>query len=610
MKIVFSIGFFLALSYIFVFYYADFRHSQTIKTFCQKTGDDYILYFKHSQRTNKKLNILNLRPGKITIKTHPKINNLEFVTYEDIIIKADKVNGNLFQKSIKKNLIVSSIRLFPKSSSIHRIDVNISRKPFFSIYFILFQFVFLFMLACIGLLTIYFLFSLIIKEKNIQNLSAKILLSPIVMLFLTVFIYFILNLDKFLNHFNLYYPLEFFYKTVLFNVGLALSLLALFLVLSLKRQGDKLPFYLPVFIALPVFFLKIPFSIQASADSLLWVINLTFHKIEISFAESLSLMLNKFSFYLFNLVTHTGAETSLIYTGKLIGILFIFSLFFFVNSFTIFSYKKKLLFFILFLTFGFNVLLFGFPEFRYYSLPFLMFSFLAAKKYIGDRNGNIKYLIGSAFLAVLAGLFHGIAYFSFPVILLLPLFKHKKDNGSKKSTFYLTQYSAIVLTVGMVFIIFLTAIKIFGFDLRFNTAVGGFDGRQFISFFPLDIHFPEAVNFLEVGYFISRGWILFITGSFIFLLFIYNWKKRVSLETSDFILFLFGLSQFLIVFFWGFDNGISEFDLYIVPPTLIYLFLIRYLLETIQSEKSGWKYIFIFSLFSPLYLLFVKVIGS
>jgi hypothetical protein len=609
-KILFLIGFFLALSYIFIFCYSDSRQSLVIATSCQKTGDEFSLVFKRSQSTNKKINVLNLRPGLITIRTKQKINDLEFVTYDDLVVKADKVNDHLFQKSIKTNLVVSSIRLLPKSISLSRIDVNIYRKPLFSIYFVLFQFVFLFMLFSLGLLTIYFLFSLMRKGESIQNISSKIMLFPVVMIFLTLFIYVVLNPGKFLNKFNLHYPLEFFTKAVLFNVGLALSLLALYFILSLERKRDKLPFYLPVIVVLPILFIKIPYAVKASADSLLWVLNLTFHKMEISFAESLSLMLNKFTFYLFNLVTHVRAEKSLVYTGKLIGILFIFSLFFFINSFAGFSYKKKLLFFILFLTFGFNILLFGFPEFRYYALPFLMFSFLEAKKYIGDRDGNIKFLIGSAVLAVLAGLFHGIAYFSFPIILLLPLLKRQKDKGRKKGEFYLKQYSAIVLTVGTVFLIFLATINIFGFDLKFNTAVGGFDGRQFISFLPVDVHFPEAVNFLEVGYFISRGWILFITGAFIFLLFISHWKKKISLETSDFILFLFGVSQFLIVLFWGFDNGINEFDLYIVPPTLIYLFLIRYLLETIRSEKNSWKYITIFSLFSPLYLLFVKVIGT
>jgi hypothetical protein len=61
------------------------------------------------------------------------------------------------------------------------------------------------------------------------------------------------------------------------------------------------------------------------------------------------------------------------------------------------------------------------------------------------------------------------------------------------------------------------------------------------------------------------------------------------------------------VLFWGFDLGIREFDLYIAPTTLLYLFLIRYVLGTMRSDKSAWKYIVAFSMFSPLYPLITKV---
>ena len=77
---------------------------------------------------------------------------------------------------------------------------------------------------------------------------------------------------------------------------------------------------------------------------------------------------------------------------------------------------------------------------------------------------------------------------------------------------------------------------------------------------------------------------------------------------SDFILFLFGISQFLVVLFWGFDLGIQDFDLYIAPATLIFLFLLKYFLGMKQTSKIAWKYILIFSLFSPLYLLITKII--
>ena len=607
LKIIFLIGFVLALSGVGAFYYLDFQDNQIVKTSCTKTGDDFVMLFQRQTLNKKKLEILNLRPGRISFATKPKVNRIVLVTDENKIIQTEKRSDNLFQKTLQKNLIVSSIRLIPKSTSISRIDVIISRRPFVSLPFILYQVALLFVTCCIALLTIYFLYAIIFKRQTMQDLPLNVLGVQFIMLIAIFFIFFILHPDEFLNHFDQSDPVRFFAKTALFNLILALVLIALFSIFSLKPRGEKLPLRLAVFASLFIMIVKIPFAVKTSADSLLWILNLSLRKLDISFAESLSLILNKLSFGFFNLITHVNAKTTLIYTGKLVGVLFIFSLFCLINSFQAFSYKKKMLFFVLFSTFSFNVMLFGFPEFRYYSLPFLVFSFLAAQKYMDERKGQVKYLLVAALLAATAGLFHGTAYFSFPVILLLPLLKDRENIGAKKVSFFLKQYAAILLAVGIVACGFFTLIEIFNFNLRFNTAAGGFDGSQFISFFPKNIHFPQAVNFMEIGYFFSRGWIFSITGSFIFLFFAFNWRNTVSLKKSDLVLFLFGISQFVIVLFWGFDLDIREFDLYVAPTTLLYLFLIRYILGTMRSDKSAWKYIVAFSMFSPLYPLITKV---
>jgi len=608
LKIIFLIGFVLALSGVGAFYYLDFQDSQIVKTSCPKTGDDFVMLFQRSALNKKKLEILNLRPGRISFATKPEVNRIVLVTNENEIVQTERKSGHLFQKTLRKNLIVSSIRFIPKSASIGRIDVVIYRKPLVSFPLILYQVAFLFVICCIALLTTYFLYAIIFKRQTMQDLPLNILGIQFIMLIAIFFIFFVFHPSEFLNHFDRSDLGKFFVKTVLFNLIMAIVLVALFSIFSLKRRGEKLPLILAVLASLPIVIVKIPFAVKTSADSLLWVLNLSSRKLDISFAESLSLMLNKLSFGFFNMITHVDAKTTLIYTGKLIGVLFIFSLFCFINSFQTFSYKKKMLFFVLFSTFSFNVLLFGFPEFRYYSLPFLVFSFLAAQKYMDERKDGVKYLLVASMLAATAGLFHGTAYFSFPVILLLPLLKDRENIDAKKIAFFLKKYAVIVLAVGIVACAFFTLIKIFNFDLRFNTVAGGFDGRQFISFIPKNVHFPQAVIFMEIGYFFSRGWILSITGSFIFLFFAFNWRNTVSLKKSDLVLFLFGISQFVIVLFWGFDLGIREFDLYIAPTTLLYLFLIRYILGTMRSDKNAWKYIVVFSLFSPLYPLITRVL--
>lgn len=607
LKALFAGCFIFALSWLAIYTYVDSRSGLIISKPCLKSGDDYILRFKRTKLNKKKFMILDLRPGRIYVKTKPGVNVIEFVTIENTVIEAEKINDNLFKKDLRKNLVIRALRLIPRTASVNRIDVSISRKPVLSFPFLLFQFAFLFIVLGIGSLTLLSLSEMIFRRRPIQELPIRMLVFQFVALIMIVFAYFILNIGEFLSHFDPF-DLRFIGKTAGFNMGLAIVLMILFYLFSLKRSGEKLPVYLPALVSLPIVFLRIPFDIKTSGDSVLWILKLTHQKANISFAESLSLMLNKLLYHLFHSMARVSAETTLTYTGKAFGLLFIFLLFFFVNSFRSFSYKRKLLFFVLSLTFSFNVLLFGFPEFSYYGLPFLMASFLSARKYVSSEDDDRKDLMASAFWAVIAGLFHGAAYFSFPVILLLPLLKYQDPSRLKRKPPFLQHYAVILLVTGAVFASFFALVKISDLHLRFNTAAGGFDGRQFISILPVHSHFPKTVNFLEIGYFFSRGWIFFITGSFIFLVFAFQLKKSISLERSDLVLFLFGLSQFLIVLFWGFDLGIRDVDLYVMPTTMIYLFMTRYLLGTIPSDDRAWKYISIFSIFSPIYPLIMKMI--
>jgi len=388
---------------------------------------------------------------------------------------------------------------------------------------------------------------------------------------------------------------------------------ALFLLLPFRPERRTLPLIGAALASLPILLVKIPFDVKTSADSLLWVFNLIQRNPNISFAESFSLMLNKFLFGVYNLFAHVNERSTLIMTGKLMGVFFIFSFFILINTFEQFTYKKKLLFFLLFSTFSFNILLFGFPEFRYYSLPFLMLALAAARKYLSDSSDNKKYIFLAALMAMTAGLFHGIAYFSFPAILLLPLFKNRGDGfpGGSRLSIFGKRYALIFLAIGFALFVLFLLVKTSHYTLQFHTVSGGFDGRKFISFLPGNIHFPNAVVFLEPSYFISRGWIFLITGSFVFLFFFTQWRKKGSPGKPDLMLLLFGFSQLLIILFWGYDLGIFEFDLYIAPTTFMYLFFIQYFLTPMDAEKNGWKAIIGFSMVSMLYpLVSVMLLGN
>jgi hypothetical protein len=598
----------LALVYVAAFYYLDTRNRLIFKGACVGQ-DSFSLSFQRYHLKKEKFWILNLRPGRILIETDQNIDELKLVTIDQNALPAVKVNDRLFIKEIGNNLVIRSIRLVPRDDSLDRINVRISRKPALSLPFVAYQFAFLFILIGLGLLTILSLYTLIIDRQSPQGPPFTTLLRWFVLLILVVFAFFVTNVDNILAFSGHPDPLKALGRSFLFNLLLAILLTALFLIFSRRPRGLKLPFSMPVLAGLPILFLRIPFDLKSVGDGVLWMLNLTKGNKDISFAESLSLMINKLSFRYARPLIHFDARTTLIYTGKIMGLLFILSLFCLINSFEDLSYKKKLLLFLLLLTFGFNVLLFGLPEFAYYPLPFLIFSVLSAQRYI--RGGDsVKPLILSAFLAIIAGLFHGSAFISFPIILLLPLIKHGRGDESRRSSSFLKPYILTLITAGMTFFGFFMIARALGYNLLFNTAAGGFDGRRLISFLPENIHFPQAVNFIEIGYFVSRGWIFFITGAFIFLIFLFHRKKGLRLTHPDLILFFFGISQFLIILFWGFDLGVREFDLYIAPTALISIYLVKSLVGIIPDDKSSWKYILAFSLFSPAYLLAVMAMGT
>jgi hypothetical protein len=240
------------------------------------------------------------------------------------------------------------------------------------------------------------------------------LVPALLLLVASVFIFFILNVGKILDypgHPDLPKMLR---ASLLFNVLLAILLLVLFYLFSSRSRDQKLPLLLPILVGLPIVFLAVPFVTRSVGDGLLWVLKLGSGSPDISFAEALSLMLNKIVFRFGRPLIGMNARTALITTGKIIGVVSIFALFRLINSFEEFSFRKKLLLFLLALTFGFNLLFLGLPEFRYYPLPFLFLSVFFGQRYL-QPGSPTKPLVLAALLAVVAGLFHGSAFFSLPV---------------------------------------------------------------------------------------------------------------------------------------------------------------------------------------------------
>jgi hypothetical protein len=79
--------------------------------------------------------------------------------------------------------------------------------------------------------------------------------------------------------------------------------------------------------------------------------------------------------------------------------------------------------------------------------------------------------------------------------------------------------------------------------------------------------------------------------------------KRGSPALSDKLLLLAALTQLAIVFFWGFDLNIKDFDLYMIPQTMFCLFLLKKTVgEGFPDERLGRAIalIFLLALASPI----------
>jgi hypothetical protein len=591
----------LALAYVAAIHWLDSGKTLVFEGACGRE-DSYSLRFRQARQKKEKFWILNLRPGRILIETDQDIESLNLVTTEGNVVPALKSSDRLFTRQIRFNLVIGSAELVPRDDSAGSITVRISREPVFSPFLAVYQSAFFFILSSLGFLTILSLSGLILGWEPSREPPLTALVPILLLLIAAVFLFFILNVGGVLDFSGHPNPPRALGAAFLFNVLLAIILLTSFFLFSSRPRGQRLPVLLLLLAGLPIVFVSVPFVTRSVGDSLLWVLNLGSGNPDVSFAESLSLMINKIFFRTGRPLLGMSPRTTLVTTGKFIGLLSVLALFRLINSFAELSFRKKLVLFLVVLTFGFDVLFFGLPEFGYYPLPFLFLAILSAQIYIRPGSSS-KPLVMAAFLAVVAGLLHGSAFFSFPIVLLLPLLKPGRPGEDRSLKSWLKPYALILLAAGATFLAFLGSVKVLGFNLLFNTSAGGFDGRRFISFFPADLHFPRAVNFLEAGYFISRGFIFLITGGFVFLVFLLRSRKGLPLTRADFLLFLFGISQFLVVMFWGLDLGVREMDLYVAPTTLLYVFLAKVFVGSISDERGAWKLILPFALLSPAYLL-------
>jgi hypothetical protein len=396
--------------------------------------------------------------------------------------------------------------------------------------------------------------------------------------------------------------------------GLLLNLLlAVFLAFAfwaLKKVSVK-KIVLPLLFGLLIILLTPKFKFEICGDAVAWLRVISsqpgqfgnYNASTVSFAEALSLLLGKAVLGVLRPTFHQF-EPAAVYTimGKAVGIFYVFILYFFIFRQAALSERQKTLYYVLAAALPASPFFLGYPEFAYFALPFLLLSLILADRYSRQKGGD-HWLLFASLVLTIGGLFHGSAWFSLPVLVLLPFLKMKEFPEPRPLRFL--GRSALLLIGGFLLPLFLLVVvsKLAGTTLVFYTALGGAGKDKFVKLFPTLLRYWNDKNFSEKAYVFLRGWIFLIGFPLPLLFFGSRRARREGPALTDVVFLLAALTQMAIVIFWGFDLNIKDYDLYMIPQTLFCLWLLK---KTISEEffderlSRGIALIFLFALTSPI----------
>lgn len=589
----------LALVYLAAYYYLDFKNNILLFQDCQKTETGFSL---------KPREFLRLRsPADIRFTFNRDIDSLRIVWKEPSqTALPTRISNRQWALIVDEEVHIARIDLVPVQPELRALTMRVTRTPLVRFSFLSIQFLTVFLLA-------YFLWELIlwtgglVLDKNgpsgeIQARLSRASLMAVSPFFLYVFFNLFLY-RRLLREWQV--PLA---KGLLLNLLLAVFLAGAFWGLTKARVK---PIVWPVLFSMLIILTTPKFNLEICGDALIWLRVISsapgqlgnYNATTVSFAESLSVLLGKAVLGVLRSI-FSRFEPAAVYTlmGKAQGIFYVFILYVFVFRQTSLSERQKTLYYVLAAALPAGAFFLGFPEFAYFALPCLLLSLILADRYLRQAGGDHWLLLASLVLTI-GGLFHGSAWFSLPVLLVLPFLKLKEFPRPRPLRFF--GKSVLMLTGGFLLpLLILAAVsELAGTTLVFYTALGGAGADKFVKPFPTLLRYWNDKNFSEKAYIFLRGWIFLIGFPLPLLVLGFRRAKRGSPALSDQLLLLAALTQLAIVFFWGFDLNIKDFDLYMVPQTLLFLFLLKKTVsEGFSDERLGRAIalIFLLALASPI----------
>jgi len=389
-------------------------------------------------------------------------------------------------------------------------------------------------------------------------------------------------------------------KVLAANLGAAVGAALLYLLF----RGARIPLpALAVLLSLLSFPVFLSYKMPVCGDGQVWIEALHEDAWLLRATEFLSYPLVKLVYFLGrSLRPGLSALQAWILTGKAFGVLWLLAVACYVQARPGLSKEKRVLFFLLTVILPGSVFFLGYPEFAHYTLPFLLIGAVMAEKYLG-RRGRRGHLAGAAAFVTGAGLMHAAAFVSLPPLMLAPFLKKRDSGVGKKIGLPAWRESLIPLAVGLVAVgAAFGAAAAWGVPVSFDTVLGGGDRDMFVNI----VRPGEGQTLFGLAYKQDRAW--FVLTAFPLALFLAargreQWK---ALREDDLVLFLIGLPQLMLFFFWNYDLGFRDFDLYVAPLTMMNMFLIARVVDRQPDASSLGRrllLIAVFALTSPAFLI-------
>ena len=390
---------------------------------------------------------------------------------------------------------------------------------------------------------------------------------------------FMLNLAFLTTYFS------FFINTILKGLKTLIATnLSLFVIIAiifafLKTRKNKFALLL-LFSA--VLIINYKFNPEVTGDAVLWGKNHL--KSLIWNSEVLGQLIN---YLLFDAIKFNSFNDIFSLTAKIAAIPYFIFLYLATKKITS-DVNKRIIFFAIILTSTYLIFFLGYPEYAYWAIPAQLVTLFLLLKYLEyPKQGH---LIGIAISLGIGICLHGSTVLIIPAVFIFLFMKTKDAKNSMKTSpgksgmkMLLGFSIKFVFFIILILLCFQTIPRILGYQVIYETSFQD----SLVAFLPQVGFQKSQLIFFEPDHLKLIGFIFFLTMPSFILWFPYLiLKKKVSLDQTTKLIFVFSLFQSFLIFFWNFDYYIRDFDLYLTNTVFCSLFLFKIISDNLFPKED------------------------